>query len=250
MKKLHDRESDRQRVAFERALTRSGLPHDEAIEWLAERTAVHPQTVRKYLSGQKAGEKLLTLVEALGTMSADSGGTETTLSSPLARQADHVLRHGSIEQVRLLTSVITTLHKQLQAADEPRPIVFTSAHENVPMLGSIAAGIPAAARQQAEQYVAVPADRAAGVDFALRVAGDSMVEAGLHHGDIVLCARRDPESGEIVAAMIDGECTLKRYFVQGQGKRKKCWLEAANPRYPRIEAREELQIQGVMVGKL
>lgn len=102
----------------------------------------------------------------------------------------------------------------------------------VPVLGTIRAGLPMAARQQAEGWAA--ADVSGPEDhFYLRVTGDSMVNAGIRPGDLVLIRRQDTaENGQIVACLVDGEdATLKRFRVQ----RDMVILQPENPAYePRL----------------
>ena len=87
-----------------------------------------------------------------------------------------------------------------------------------PHLGRIAAGFPVdALEQQAEAWLTPPGDSAGHCGFCLTVTGDSMVEAGIWDGDIVFIDRdRPPEGGDVVAALVDGEVTLKRYFRRGR----------------------------------
>jgi len=91
----------------------------------------------------------------------------------------------------------------------PRPdVVF------VPVLGRIAAGSPVPAIENCEDVAALPADFAGSVElFALRVRGNSMVDVGIFDGDIVV-VRKQPtaENGDIVAALIGDEATVKRFF--------------------------------------
>ena len=82
--------------------------------------------------------------------------------------------------------------------------------------------------------------------FALRVRGDSMVDASILDGDTVFLTPREPRPQDIVAALIDGESTLKRYLLQ----RGRPFLRAENPRYPDLLPVNELIIQGVMIGLL
>ncbi|MGX6601928.1 transcriptional repressor LexA [Micromonosporaceae bacterium Da 78-11] len=87
----------------------------------------------------------------------------------------------------------------------------------VPVLGAIAAGAPILAEQQVEEELSLPLSLVGrGELFALRVKGDSMVEAAICDGDLVV-VRRQPvaESGDIVAAMIDGEATVKVLRLSG-----------------------------------
>ena len=119
---------------------------------------------------------------------------------------------------------------------------------HVPIFGTVPAGIPELIEQRPDGFVAV--DRLAlGVSkdarlFATHVRGDSMILANILHGDLaVLQADCEPKPGKVVAALIDGESTLKE-FVQRRGKP---FLRAANPRYPDLIPAQELVIQGVLV---
>lgn len=121
---------------------------------------------------------------------------------------------------------------------------------DVPLYGTIPAGSPTAAEQEPDSYVAVDAAslglRATSRVFALRVRGDSMQDASILDGDLVFLTPREPRPRDIVAALIDGESTLKRYLVQ----RGRPFLRAENPKYPDLLPATELVIQGVMVGLL
>ncbi len=80
--------------------------------------------------------------------------------------------------------------------------------------------------------------------FALRVRGDSMIGAHIVDGDIVILEdRKDVQNDDIVAGLIDGETTLKRYVVE----HGRPYLKAENPRYPDLMPARELRIQGIMV---
>ncbi|MEO6181653.1 MAG: transcriptional repressor LexA [Verrucomicrobiota bacterium] len=116
-------------------------------------------------------------------------------------------------------------------------------------LGSIIAGRPERAETELNngrtsdiRSFGIPAD---GRTFELVVRGDSMQDAGILDGDsIVLKHGIDPEHGDVVAALIDREDTLK-IFVR---EKNKCFLKAANSKYPDLIPTEELTITGVMVG--
>ncbi len=123
----------------------------------------------------------------------------------------------------------------------------------IPLYGVIPAGSPTAAEQQPDSYVTIAPTfldnhnlRASAALFALRVRGDSMTGAGILDGDIVFLALREPRPRDIVAALIDGESTLKRFLVQ----RGRPFLRAENPRYPDLIPAHELIIQGIMIGLL
>lgn len=117
----------------------------------------------------------------------------------------------------------------------------------IPIYGIIPAGMPADQQQEPDGCVTVDLEtirlpKGARV-FALKVMGDSMIGAGILSDDIVVLEFKEPKSGDIVAALIDGETTLKRYVVQ----RGRPFLKAENPDYPNLTPAHELVIQGVQV---
>ena len=122
---------------------------------------------------------------------------------------------------------------------------------DVPIYGQIPAGMSTLTEQTIEGHVSLDT-RSANVSknrgmFALRVSGDSMIGAHILDGDIVLFEdSKDVHNGDIVAALIDGETTLKRFVVE----RGRPYLKAENPRYPNLIPARELKIQGVMVSLL
>jgi repressor LexA len=126
--------------------------------------------------------------------------------------------------------------------ETPAPDIAT-----IPIMGRIAAGVPIAAIQQEVDRVVAPADHLGpGAHFALTVQGDSMIEAGILDGDVVILRRTDTaDNGDIVVALIDGEeATLKRLRRKGGSVA----LEAANPAYEtRIFGPDRVQIQGRLV---
>lgn len=85
----------------------------------------------------------------------------------------------------------------------------------VPLLGTVAAGQPILAVEQIEEYIPVKTNYSGKDLFALRVKGESMIEAGILNGDIIV-ARKTPTAtnGEIVVAMIEDEATVKRFFKE------------------------------------
>lgn len=118
---------------------------------------------------------------------------------------------------------------------------------SVPVVGDIAAGAPILADEHVDDLLTLPRDLTGrGTVFALRVRGDSMIEAAICDGDIVV-VRQQPEahSGQIVAAMIDGEATVK-VLRRRQGHVK---LEPRNPAYPVIDG-DEAVVLGVVVSVL
>lgn len=84
---------------------------------------------------------------------------------------------------------------------------------SVPLIGTIAAGQPIFAAENLEDYIPLPDDLGGENRFALRVRGDSMINAGIYNGDIIIVEKcPTAENGEIVAALIDDEATVKRFY--------------------------------------
>ncbi len=121
---------------------------------------------------------------------------------------------------------------------------------DIPIYGSIAAGMAQDVEPEREGCVSIDI-ATLGIPrhartFALKVRGDSMINAHICHGDTVILEFREPRKGDIVAALIDGETTLKRYVVE----RGKPFLRAENPDFPDLIPAQELIIQGVLVALL
>jgi repressor LexA len=130
----------------------------------------------------------------------------------------------------------------------PASHVFAGGPASIPLMGRIAAGVPISAIQNHTQDIPVPPDLiGSGEHFALEVKGDSMIEAGINEGDIIIVRRCETaENGDIVVALVDKEeATLKRLRKKGAS----IALEAANPNYEtRIFGPDQVDIQGRLVG--
>ena len=118
---------------------------------------------------------------------------------------------------------------------------------DIPIYGRIAAGLAEMVEQEVDGVLSVDTataglGRKARV-FALKVRGDSMIGAQINDGDTVILEAREPRDGDIVAALIDGETTLKRYVVS----HGKPFLHAENPRFPDLIPATELIVQGVVI---
>ena len=257
-------------------------------EALAVEVAVRPETMQKYAAGyQKAGDKLMRIIARLpemrradgaagrpghartGTLSPASDGPtpasgesrrDVQLDPPSTQeQLGIVLKEGTLDEVRLLRQVVETLFRQIEirrhlrprrAAAARGPLVFDGRPRLLPALGYIPAGWPQETlAQQASQFVVVPEDEFPEADYVLKVQGDSMVDADIHHGDwVVMTTRREPRAGNVVAALVDNATTLKTYRLDEQ---QKPFLRSENKGYPpSIIPRDEMQVQGVMLGKL
>ena len=135
--------------------------------------------------------------------------------------------------------------------DPPRgamPVSAVHAME-LPVMGRIAAGVPIEAISEVSHHVAVPGSMLSGKGqhYALEVKGDSMIEAGINDGDIVVIREQSTaDNGDIVVALVeDHEATLKRYRRRGN----MIALEAANPAYEtRVFPDHLVKVQGRLVG--
>lgn len=122
----------------------------------------------------------------------------------------------------------------------PEPMVL-------PLFGPISAGFAAPVEEQAEEMLnledfLVPQQSRAGT-FLLRVRGDSMIDAGIQEGDLVVVERSaEPKVNDVVVGVLDGEFTLKR-LRRDKGK---YYLQAENAAYPDMYALEELEVAGVV----
>jgi len=140
-------------------------------------------------------------------------------------------------------------------AGKARAVIFPDVLDrgeiiDIPIYGTIAAGMSQDA--EPERQGSISLDIAAfGIarhaqTFALKVRGDSMIDAHICHGDTVILEFREPRKGDIVAALIDGETTLKRYLIEkGQP-----FLRAENADYPDLIPARELVVQGVLIALL
>jgi repressor LexA len=120
---------------------------------------------------------------------------------------------------------------------------------DLPLMGRIAAGVPIESINDVPPTVAIPGAMlsGSGKHYALEVKGDSMIEAGINDGDIVVIRETSSaDNGDIVVAQVEGyEATLKRYKRKGES----IVLEAANPAYePRILPVGAVKVQGRLVG--
>jgi len=123
---------------------------------------------------------------------------------------------------------------------KPRPQLL-----EVPVYGMIPAGIPEGQDQESDRCITVDPESIRlprnAKTFALEVRGDSMVGAGILNRDIVILEMAEPRHRDIVAALIDGDVTLKRFLIEGGHP----FLRAENPDYPDLIPARELIIQGV-----
>jgi len=153
--------------------------------------------------------------------------------APVQSRLEHLRRKGYIDW------------KEGQA----RTIQILQDQQGVPIFGAIAAGSMVEAFTDAVEHFDPTTIDFKGSDFALRVRGDSMIEALIDDGDIVIMREvQDPKrvrNGAIVAARVESNTTLKYYYLEGG----KVTLKPANPRFEPMEyPAEEVSIDGELVG--
>jgi len=118
----------------------------------------------------------------------------------------------------------------------------------LPLLGNIAAGVPLLATENIEQQIAIDRSLIRGGEFMLCVQGDSMINAHICDGDYIIVRSQDTaEDGEIVAALIDDEATVKRFFRDGERIRLQPENDSMQPIFV-DPAESEVRILGKVVG--
>ena len=145
---------------------------------------------------------------------------------------------GLIKRDAILTRAIKLL-PGIDIKAKPRRVV------NLPIVGRVAAGKPTLAAEDVQETYPLPADFLAGSEgFMLEVHGDSMIEDGIHDGDLVI-VRRQPiaDNGDIIVALIENEATVKRFYRENGTVR----LQPANSTMEPIYA-DNVAIIGKVVG--
>ncbi len=140
-----------------------------------------------------------------------------------------------------------TFRINMDLNEEARPVESMDVIE-IPIYGSIAAGFPEGVETAgAIGHLQIDVDTA-GIRrsrrcFALKVRGESMIDVGILDGDTVIVEQSPPRDGDIVAALIDGETTLKRFVNK---RRKAPYLKAENRNFKDLYPVSELTVQGVV----
>ena len=139
--------------------------------------------------------------------------------------------------------------RALVVLDEQAPTTADGRVRDIPLLGRIAAGTPILAAEQVESVMPLPTELVGeGPVFLLEVKGDSMIDAGIHEGDLVAVhSQPDAHDGDIVAALVDGEeATVKRL----RRKDGKVILESENPAYQPMVFTDGVELIGKVVSVL
>lgn len=141
--------------------------------------------------------------------------------------------------------LITQAEGKTRAISVNPETVVHSRPDLVPVVGSVAAGSPILAEQCIEDYLSFPTDGTVGEHFALKVRGESMLDAGILPGDLVVVHQQQTvRNGEIVVALFDEEATVKVFHRARDGH---VWLLPRNDAYEPIDG-EGCKILGRVVG--
>jgi repressor LexA len=199
---------------------------------MSELTARQRQVLNFVQSGERAGRISPTLREVAAQFGFKSSRAAADHLNALKRKGFLVSDPGKARSLRVV-SAMQSLRKRIA---------------DIPLFGTIPAGF--ADRQEQETKGCVSIDigtlgiKPSSRTFALEVRGDSMIGRHILEGDVVVVEHgQTPRNGDVVAALIDGESTLKTYVAD----KSKPYLKAENPRYPKLIPAGELVIQGVMV---
>lgn len=121
----------------------------------------------------------------------------------------------------------------------------------IPILGQVMAGIPNLAFEEVDEYLDLDAfsSRYDRDIFALRIKGDSLIDAGIFAGDIVIVKKQSAaQDGDFIVALIENEAAVKRFRHKSQHREHKIWLESANKNYSPIY--KEFILIGKVIGVL
>jgi repressor LexA len=162
------------------------------------------------------------------------------------RSYNAVFKH--LKQLEARGYLSSRWENRKQAYRLKEPVSWSAAAVPLSLLGRVAAGEPIEALEDPDTVDVPESFLGTGEHFALRVRGDSMVEDGIHDGDMIIVreqARAD--NGQTVVALIDGEATVKRFYQRGRNVE----LRPANARLQplKLDARK-VTVRGVVVGLL
>ena len=167
---------------------------------------------------------------------------------PSFSELQDLLGYSSKGGVSLLVDRL--MEKHILSRDKTgRLIPGKALQPGVKLLGEVQAGFPSPAEEEWVDTLSLDEFliRKPESSYLVKVKGDSMIDAGIQPGDLVIVERgREPKPGDVVVAQVDGEWTLKYY----EKKNGKVVLRPGNKKYPRIVPQTELVIGGVMVADI
>ena len=194
----------------------------------------------------------------LDEIAAEMGITKGTLQYHMtALRKKHVItwNPGAARSVRIIDSICMDalqekhgFKKASSNSQQSEEFVVEDRKAHIPILGKIAAGLPLSVMDKTDEFLELDSYFPDGC-YALRVKGESMVDAFISDGDLVLIEPRDiAHNGEIVVALVNNDgATLKRFFKEKDGRIR---LQPENPTMDPIfvDSHEDLKIQGIVKG--
>ena len=199
------------------------------MEKLTPKQAKVLKIIEKYQFANGASPTIREMCKALGVSSDNS----------IIKHLDKLEAKGDIKRR-------SDIPRGIQMFSNVRQRLHQPAEVSLPILGSIPAGGPVEKEEHIEGYMALSEDIVSKPQdsFLLRVTGDSMVDAGIYEGDLVVaCRSLQGKSGDIVVALVDGMNTIKRLKKNRLGG---IYLQPENANYEPIYPEDDLQIQGVV----
>ncbi|MHB1844418.1 MAG: transcriptional repressor LexA [Deltaproteobacteria bacterium] len=170
----------------------------------------------------------------------------------VAEHLHSLIRKGYLEKEEMKSRALTPTRKALAALGaEWRPKTFLSGVVEVPLIGKVAAGLPALAEENIEEVVRLDSYFLGGGRrvFALKVEGESMIGDGIFDGDIVFVRQQETaDAGDMVVVIIEGEATVKRYHPEKDRIRLQPSNPAMAPIYVRKSDFKRGHIAGLVVG--
>ena len=219
--------------------SRGDAPADERTSGLTRRQRLVLETISDIVAARGYPPSMREIGDAVGL----------TSSSSVAHQLQTLERKGFLRRDPKRPRAMEVVMPEADGtpAPPPAPAETASSSVSVPLVGRIAAGLPITAEEQVEDVFTLPERLVGGGDlFLLQVVGDSMIDAAICDGDwVVVRSQSTAEKGEIVAAMIDGEATVKT-FVQRDDH---VWLMPHNPAFAPILG-DQAEILGKVVAVL
>jgi repressor LexA len=171
-------------------------------------------------------------------------GVHLSSSSTVHAHLKSLENRGIIQRDAVLTRAIRLV---AEVAERFMPQLISNSKPTVlslPIIGTVAAGKPTLAIEDIEDYFPIPANFVSGDAYILKVRGNSMIEDGIHDGDFVVVRRQQTaQNGDTVVAMMDGEATVKRYYLDA----KRIRLQPANKDMQPIYA-DNIDVLGKVVG--
>lgn len=182
------------------------------------------------------GERIRTLRRDAKLTQEDLARKVGTTKQNIYKYEKGIITNLPIDRLEALASALDTSPAQLMGWDDPDDSPYAGLANVMPMpktryvpiLGTVACGLPILAEENLDGYAAVPEDVHA--DFCLRCAGDSMIGARIFDGDMVYIKKTSEcRDGDICAVLIEGDATLKRVYRIGASMLE---LRAENPTFP------------------